>query len=158
GENYISFQRSAFSGRLSAPGAVCAKLTADSRPVFTFFRRRDDPYTLVVGMTGVKMGDRLLHIGCAHGGRLAAVAGKVGLSGHAVATVATETAAARARKGAAQAGVLVHVEIAPPTRLPVDREAFDLAVVDDTDGLLGAMTARDRAAAVHEVLRVVRPG
>ena len=37
------------------------------------FLKRDDPYALVVGMTGVKMGDRFVQIGCAHGGRLAAV-------------------------------------------------------------------------------------
>src|SRR5438067_5881324 len=96
------------------------------------FLKRDNPYSLVVGMTGVKMGDRLLQIGCAHGGRLAAVAAKVGLSGRAVAVVAHETAAARARKGAEQAGVLVDIEIAPPDRLPVEEGAFDVAVVDDT--------------------------
>ena len=47
------------------------------------FLKRDNPHSLVVGMTGVKMGDRLLQVGCAHGGRLAAVASKVGLSGRA---------------------------------------------------------------------------
>jgi SAM-dependent methyltransferase len=122
------------------------------------FVKRGDPYMLVVGMTGVKMGDRVVHIGCANGGRLAAVAGKVGLSGQAAAVVPDEASAARARKGAAQAGVLVDVEIAPPTRLPLDHDAFDLAVVDDTQGLLGAMLASDRAAAVREIFRVVRPG
>ena len=50
-------------------------------------RRRDDPHLLVVGMTGVRMGDRVAQVGCAHGGRLAAVASKVGLSGRAVAFV-----------------------------------------------------------------------
>jgi len=40
------------------------------------FLKRDNPYTLVVGMTGVKMGDRLLQVGCAHGARLGAVAAK----------------------------------------------------------------------------------
>ena len=71
------------------------------------FKRRDDPYSLVVGMTGVKLGDRVVLIGCAHGGRLAAVAAKVGLSGQALAIVPDEASAARARKGAEQAGVLV---------------------------------------------------
>jgi len=33
------------------------------------FQRSSDPYMLMVGMTGVKMGDRLAHIGCAHGGQ-----------------------------------------------------------------------------------------
>ena len=46
--------------------------------------RRQDPYLLLVSMAGVKMGDRLVQVGCAHGGRLAALAGKVGLTGRAV--------------------------------------------------------------------------
>ena len=70
-------------------------------------RRRDDPYLLVVGMTGARMGDRVAQVGCAHGGRLAAVAAKAGLSGRAVAFVPDETSAARARKAVEDAGVLV---------------------------------------------------
>ena len=73
------------------------------------FGRKDDPHALVVGMTGVKMGDRLVQIGCAEGGRLAAVAAKVGLSGRAVAVVPDDASASRAQKGAARAGVLVEV-------------------------------------------------
>jgi ubiquinone/menaquinone biosynthesis C-methylase UbiE len=122
------------------------------------FRRRDDPHTLVVGMTGVKMGDRVAQIGCAHGGRLAAVASKVGLSGRAVAIVPDQESATRAAKGASQAGVLVDVEVAPPTRLPVEDGAFDLAIVDDTGGLLATMRPEDRVATIHELLRILRPG
>lgn len=122
------------------------------------FARRDNPHPLVVGMVGVKMGDRFVQIGCAHGGRLGAVAGKVGLSGRAVAVVPDEASAARARKGAAHEGALVEIEIAPPTRLPADDQGFDVAVVDDTGGLAGSMREEDRAAAVRELLRVLRPG
>jgi ubiquinone/menaquinone biosynthesis C-methylase UbiE len=122
------------------------------------FQRRDDPHSLVVGMTGVKMGDRVVQIGCAHGGRLAAVAGKVGLSGQATAIVPDEASAERARKSAAQAGVLVEIEVAPLRRLPIETEAFDLAVLDDTGGLFGAMRPEDRIAAIREARRVVRPG
>jgi ubiquinone/menaquinone biosynthesis C-methylase UbiE len=122
------------------------------------FLKRDNPHTLVVGMTGVKMGDRLLQVGCAHAGRLGAVAAKVGLSGRAAVVVPDNASAARARKGAADAGVLVDVDVAPATRLPLDDEAFDLAVVDDTAGLFGTMRAEDRVAAVRELARVLRPG
>jgi SAM-dependent methyltransferase len=122
------------------------------------FLKRDNPHSLVVGMTGVKMGDRLLHVGCAHGGRLGAVAVKVGLSGRAAVSVPDDASAARAQKGAADAGVLVDVDVAPPTRLPYDDAAFDLAVVDDTGGLFGTMRAEDRVAAVRELVRVLRPG
>jgi SAM-dependent methyltransferase len=120
--------------------------------------RRDDPYRLVVGMTGVQMGDRIAQIGCPEGGRLAAIAGKVGLSGRAVAVVPDEVSAARARKAAAREGVLLELEIAPPTRLPGAAAAFDLVVVDDTGGLLWAMGADDRVLAVREALRLLRPG
>jgi len=103
------------------------------------FVRGGDSNLLVVGMVGTKMGERFVQIGCAHGGRLGAVAAKVGLSGRAVAITPDEASAERARKGAAQAGMLVEVEVAPMTALPVDDRAFDVAVVDDTGGLLGEM-------------------
>ena len=122
------------------------------------FLKRQDPHTLAVSMTGVKMGDQIVQVGCAHGGRLAAVAGKVGLSGRAVVVAPDESSAARARKGAADAGVLVEIEVAPPARLPLESDGFDLAVVDDTAGLLGTMRAEDRVAAIRELLRVLRPG
>src|SRR5947208_2681401 len=101
------------------------------------FLKRQDPYALVKSMTGVKMGDRFVQVGCAHGGRLGAVAGRVGLSGRAVVIAPDEASAARARKGAAEAGVLVEVEVAPSTRLPIEDTGFDLALIDDTAGLLG---------------------
>jgi ubiquinone/menaquinone biosynthesis C-methylase UbiE len=123
-----------------------------------FKRRRDDPHALVVGMTGVRLGDRVALVGCAHGARLAAVAAKVGLSGRAVAVVADQASADRARKGAEQAGVLVEIEMAPATSLPLDADAFDLAVVDDTGGLLGAMSGEDRRQTVREIARILRPG
>src|SRR5262245_1400799 len=102
--------------------------------------KRQDPYQLVVGMTGVKLGDRFVQIGCAHGGRLAAVAAKVGLSGRAVAVVADDASAKRAQKGAEQAGVLVETEQGPPTRLSAQDASFDVAVIDDTGGLFSAMS------------------
>jgi ubiquinone/menaquinone biosynthesis C-methylase UbiE len=122
------------------------------------FLKREDPYALVVGMTGVKMGDRLAQVGCEHGGRLGAVAGKVGLSGRAVAIVPDESSASRARKGAADAGALVDVEVAPPTQLPIETEGFDLVVVDDTGGVIGNLQLHERAASVRELARVLRPG
>jgi ubiquinone/menaquinone biosynthesis C-methylase UbiE len=125
---------------------------------FNRFAKRDNPYQLVVGMTGVKMGDRVLQIGCAHGGRLAAVAAKVGLSGRAVAVVPDAASAARAHSGSADAGVLVEVETGDPTRLTFEDASFDLAIVDDTAGLLGSMSIADRASTIRELARVVRPG
>jgi ubiquinone/menaquinone biosynthesis C-methylase UbiE len=122
------------------------------------FLKRQNPHGLAVSMTGAKMGDRLLQVGCADGGRLGAVAAKVGLSGRAAAAVPDEASAERARRGGADAGVLVDVDVAPPSKLPYDNDAFDLVVADDTGGLFGTMRADDRLAAVRELARVVRPG
>jgi SAM-dependent methyltransferase len=126
--------------------------------VFNRFARREGPFPLVVGMSGVKLGDRVLQIGCAHGGRLAAIAAKVGLSGRVLAVVPDAAASARLEKAAAQAGVLVEVEVAPLTRLPGEDASFDLAIVDDADGAFSGLPAQDRAAIVREAARVVRGG
>jgi ubiquinone/menaquinone biosynthesis C-methylase UbiE len=120
--------------------------------------KRQDPYQLIVGMTSVKMGDRFVQIGCADGGRLAAIAAKVGLSGRALAIVPDDAAAKRAQKGAEQAGVLVEVELGSPTHLTADAASFDVAVLDDSGGLFSTMTSADRAATIRELARVVRPG
>lgn len=122
------------------------------------FLKKSDPHLLIVGMTGVKMGDKFVQVGCAHGGRLAAVAVKVGLSGRAVAVAPDEPSAARARKAAEEAGVLVEIEVAPPTALPLPNDEFDLAVVDDSAGLFGTMRPEGRVAAIRELLRVLRGG
>jgi arsenite methyltransferase len=122
------------------------------------FVKGGDSHLLVVGMVGTKMGERFVQIGCAHGGRLGAVAAKVGLSGRAVAIAPDEASAERARKGAAQAGMLVEVEVAPMTALPAEDCAFDVAVVDDTGGLLGEMRPEDRDSLVRELFRILRPG
>jgi SAM-dependent methyltransferase len=122
------------------------------------FLKKGDPYLLIVGMTGVKMGDKFVQVGCVHGGRLAAVASKVGLSGRAAVVVPDEASAARARKAAEDAGVLVEIEVAPPVRLPLQDKEFDLAVVDDTAGLFGNMRPESRVAAIRELVRVLRAG
>ena len=122
------------------------------------FLKKSDPYLLIVGMTGVKMGDRLVQIGCAHGGRLAALAAKVGLSGRAAAVAPDESSAARARKAGEDAGALIEVEIAPPSRLPLGDAEFDLAIVDDAAGLFGTMRPEGRVASIREIVRVLRPG
>lgn len=122
------------------------------------FRAKANPYMLIVGMSGVKMGDRMVQIGCSDGGALAAVASKVGLSGRALAIVPDESALGRVRKGAESAGVLVEADIAPPTALPADDADFDLALIDDANGQFAAMPAETQTASVREALRVVHPG
>jgi hypothetical protein len=122
------------------------------------FSRRGDSYKLVVRMVGIKMGDRLLHLFCPDGGRLGAIAAGVGLSGRAVCVVTDAAAAARATRGAAQAGVLVEVEQSPPSQLPVGNDAFDVAIVDDTGGAFASLRAEDRVRTVRELARALRSG
>jgi len=122
------------------------------------FKKRTDSHMLVVGMAGVKLGDRFAQLGCANGGRMAAVARQVGLSGHAVAVVPDEASAARARKGAADEGVLVEVEVSPLSHVPLPDAGLDLVIIDETEGLLATMATPDREAAIREAARVLRPG
>jgi ubiquinone/menaquinone biosynthesis C-methylase UbiE len=121
-------------------------------------RRREEPHLLTVRMAGVKAGDRIVQVGCVDGSRLAAVAGQVGLSGTALAIVPDEATAARARKGAARAGVLLEIETAPPAHLKAEDASYDLVLFDDTAGLLTSMSTTEKAAAVREAFRVLRPG
>jgi SAM-dependent methyltransferase len=109
-------------------------------------------------MVGVKIGDRLAQVGCTNGNHLAAIAAGVGLSGRAAAFVPDAGAAARARKGAAGAGILVEIEESLPTRLLSEADAFDVAVVDDMGGLFAGLRPEDRVAAVRELWRILRPG
>jgi ubiquinone/menaquinone biosynthesis C-methylase UbiE len=122
------------------------------------FSGKSRPHTLIVGMAGAKMGDHLLQIGCGDGGALAAVAAKVGLSGRAIAVVPDDASAGRARDGAAAEGVLVEVEIAPPTSLPVETATFDLVIVDDARGQFAALDEETQTATAREALRVLKPG
>ncbi len=122
------------------------------------FRAKSNPHMLIVGMAGLKMGDSLAQVGCSDGSALAAVAAKVGLSGRAVAVVPDTEAAVRVRKGAEQAGVLVECEVAPPTALRLDDNAFDLVIIDDQEGDFAARTPDAQAAAVREALRIAKPG
>lgn len=113
---------------------------------------------LIIGMTGVQLGDRILQIGCANGSALAAVAAKSGLSGRTLAVVADEEAAARARKGARQQGVLVDVDVSPPTRLPVEDGSFDLVIVDDSKGAFAGAPESTQTETLREAFRVLQPG
>ena len=122
------------------------------------FLKQQNPHDLVISMTGVKMGDRLVQIGCADAGRLAAVAGRVGLSGRALAVVPAGSVAARVSHAAARAGVLVEIEIASPTALPLEGSTFDLAVVDDTADFIGDMRPEGEVDTIREIDRILRPG
>lgn len=108
-------------------------------------------------MTGVKLGDRLLQIGCTDASLFAAIGSKVGLSGRACALVATEEDAARARKGAERAGVLLELERAPLGDFAYDDHSFDLIVVDNQAGLIANARPEQRVATLQHARIALAP-
>jgi ubiquinone/menaquinone biosynthesis C-methylase UbiE len=119
------------------------------------FRPGPGPHALAVSMVGVKLGDRLLQIGCGDGGLVAALAAKTGLTGRAVAIDPSADAAARATRAAEREGVLVEIVSAPIAPLPFESGSFDVAVLLDA---LRPVTPEMRTAALAEVARVLRAG
>lgn len=89
---------------------------------------------LQVSMTGVRMGERFLQIGCADRSLLAGLASKVGLSGNAAVAVLNTEQAVLAKSIGAKVGALIDVsDIGGGRTWPFEPSAFDLVVVDDTD-------------------------
>ena len=104
---------------------------------------------LQVSMTGVRMGERFLQIGCADRALLAGLAAKVGLSGAAVVTTFDTTQAVLAKSIGAKVGALIDVSVIGEGRQwPFEPSAFDLVVVDDTDESFRSFDDR-----VSEILR-----
>jgi len=118
--------------------------------------RSMDP--LQVSMTGVRMGERFLQIGCHDRALLSGLAAKVGLSG-AAAVAATDAASVkRAAAVGAKVGALIDVRPLEGDVLPFDSDHFDMIVIDDTDGSFAAIADATRTAWLSEALRIVRAG
>ena len=119
--------------------------------------RQMDP--LQVSMTGVRMGERFLQIGCSDRSLLAGLASKVGLSGVSAVATFDEASAARARAVGARVGALIDVHvIEPSTPLTTEAAGYDMVVVDDTNGGFAALGTSDRAACLRDALRTLRTG
>jgi SAM-dependent methyltransferase len=144
---------------LPLAGAISGLFTAGNYIIVAMglFRRGGDAHALAVAMTGVNLGDRLLMIGCTDASLLGAVCAKVGLSGRACAVVPNDSDAARARRGAEQAGVLVEIEVARDEALPFEPGAFNLIVVDNQQGLLSNSKPEQRVGLLQQAFRVLAP-
>jgi ubiquinone/menaquinone biosynthesis C-methylase UbiE len=118
--------------------------------------RQMDP--LHVTMTGVRMGERFLQIGCDDQALLGGLAAKVGLSGACAVVAFDEESAARARKVGAGVGALIDVRVVTPGAFGVDAASVDMVVVDDTRGTFARLRDADSRAALAEALRVLRSG
>ncbi len=122
------------------------------------FRKGPGPHALPLAVVGLRLGNRFLDVGADAGALFAEMAGKVGLTGHACAVVGSDSAAVRVKAAAAKGGVLADVKVTAWPGLPVDDASVDVAVVDNTAGLLGSLDDAVRAHLAVEVLRTLRPG
>lgn len=119
------------------------------------FRRSGGKHALEIAMTGVRLGDRLLQIGGGDADLAAALASKVGISGRACLLAATGEEAAQATRAAERAGVLLEVEQASLSQFPYEDAAFDLIVIDNQHGLIGAMKPEQRVATLQQARRTL---
>jgi ubiquinone/menaquinone biosynthesis C-methylase UbiE len=118
-----------------------------------FRKPSGDP--LIVSMCSVKLGDRLLVVGCSDTGLVAALAARSGLSGRACMVCDAEPERGRAAAAVEEAGALVESVTAPFTALPFDAGSFDVVVLRNA---LPTLDAGGRARALADVWRVTRPG
>jgi ubiquinone/menaquinone biosynthesis C-methylase UbiE len=118
--------------------------------------RAMDP--LQVSMTGVRMGERFLQIGCHDRALLSGLAAKVGLSGTAALAAFDDAEAKRAGSVGAKIGALIETHKIEGRALPFDSDQFDMVVVDDTNGRFAAIADDVRADYLREAKRTVRRG
>ncbi len=87
---------------------------------------------LHVSMTGVRMGERFLQIGCDDKALLSGLASKVGLSGTAAVAVFNKAQLKLAQSIGRKVGALIEVkEITAAGEWPFEHSAYDMVVVDD---------------------------
>ncbi len=120
-----------------------------------WFRASPTAEPLVVAMTGIKLGDRLLVIGGSDTKTVAHLALKPGLSGRACVIDEDAATATRAGETATREGALIETETAPLTMLPYDDGTFDVAVLNHA---LSKLPEPRRDGALAEARRVLRDG
>ena len=126
-----------------------------ARMLIRFFRQPQlDP--LQVSMTGVRMGERFVLIGCDDPVLLAGLGAKVGMSGVCAVVALDEHQAVRAKSAAARAGVLIELKISRDGEVPFGEAAFDMAVIDDTQGDFANRPAKLRATVLANVRMALR--
>ena len=118
--------------------------------------RAMDP--LQVTMTGVRMGERFVQIGCHDRALLAGLAAKVGLSGTAAVAAFDDDEAKRAGGVGAKIGALIDTHRIEGRALPFDSDQYDMVVVDDTNGRFAAIADDVRLEYLREAKRLVRQG
>ena len=110
---------------------------------------------LPVAMAGLKLGDRLLVVGCSDPKLIAALAAKVGLTGRACAVDENEGRSADAARVAHREGVLIETATSPGSQLPYSDDSFDVVVVREAHS---SSIADASSGVLQDVRRVLRPG
>ncbi len=119
--------------------------------------RSMDP--LHVSMTGVRMGERFLMIGCHDKTLLAGLAAKVGLSGTSAVAALEAGDAKRARGIGARVGALIEIyDIDQGRAWPIENDQFDMIVIDDTTDGFARLDASARLTCLRHARSAVRPG
>jgi ubiquinone/menaquinone biosynthesis C-methylase UbiE len=109
---------------------------------------------LTVAMSGIKLGDRVLVIGCSDPVLITGLAIKSGLTGRACAIDSSASRVAETGATVERNGALVEMSTAPLTALPYEAGAFDVVVIRDVLGGAGSSGTH----IVAEAQRVLRPG
>ncbi len=124
---------------------------------FLFNRDRGTPYSLAMAMVALRMGERLLLAG--DDARLFAhLAGKVGLTGRAVAVAGSAQAAAAVAAEAAALGILFeHITHGDFPALPVGDGEFDVAVLNAGPAILAGLDRERRVELARSIGRALRP-
>jgi ubiquinone/menaquinone biosynthesis C-methylase UbiE len=113
---------------------------------------------LAVAMSGVRMGERVLQIGMDTPVVTGVLAAKPGLSGESAIVVPDDATAVKAKRAADNASALVNIRVHNLDALPYDQHSFDLVVIHNRDGQLTELSEAQRARALQESARVLRPG
>jgi len=121
--------------------------------LFRIFKSEGEP--LAVAMAGVKLGDRLLMLGCGDPRLVAQLAVKTGLTGRAFAVDARADLTAAAEQLAPREGALIETATVRWNALPLEPATFDVAVVRH---VFPGLAKADRIVCATEVHRVLRPG
>lgn len=112
---------------------------------------------LQVSMTGVRMGERFLQIGCHDPGLLGGLAAKVGLSGTAAVAAFTDDDTACATRVGRKIGALIEIQDIDEGRAwPYGEAQFDMVVVDDTRDNFG--DRESKAHVLKNAFGTLRPG
>jgi hypothetical protein len=118
------------------------------------FRKAREQDPLVVSVTGVRLGHRVLVVPGRDLRVLVDVATRVGLTGRALVLASDAAAVARVQQASERQGVLVDADVLH-VPLPVADDSFDLAVVDDRTTRAAGL---DTAALAPSLVLALRPG